>query len=44
MGLIGSAIGAAGKHFRGIKASRPKKAKRNVEAQRQKNQTGTTGG
>ena len=39
MGLIGSAIGAAGNIFGGIKASKAmKKAKRNVEAQRQKNQ------
>lgn len=39
MGLIGSAIGAAGGIFGGIKASKAmKKAKRNVEAQRQKNQ------
>lgn len=39
MGLIGSAIGAAGRIFGGIKASKAmKKAKRNVEAQRQKNQ------
>lgn len=39
MGLIGSAIGAAGSIFGGIKASKAmKKAKRNVEAQRQKNQ------
>ena len=39
MGLIGSAIGAVGSIFGGIKASKaPKKAKRNVEAQRQKNQ------
>lgn len=39
MGLIGSAIGAAGCIFGGIKASKAmKKAKRNVEAQRQKNQ------
>ena len=39
MGLIGSAIGAAGSIFGGIKASEAmKKAKRNVEAQRQKNQ------
>ena len=38
MGLIGSAIGAVG-IFGGIKASKAmKKAKRNVEAQRQKNQ------
>ena len=37
MGLIGSAIGAAGSIFGGIKASKAmKKAKRNVEAQRQK--------
>lgn len=39
MGLIGSAIGAAGSIFGGITASKAmKKAKRNVEAQRQKNQ------
>ena len=39
MGLIGSAIGAAGSIFGGIKASKAmKKEKRNVEAQRQKNQ------
>lgn len=39
MGLIGSAIGAAGSIFGGIKASKAmNKAKRNVEAQRQKNQ------
>lgn len=39
MGLIGSAIGAAGSIFGGIKASKAmKEAKRNVEAQRQKNQ------
>lgn len=39
MGLIGSAIGAVGGIFGGIKASKAmKKAKRNVEAQRQKNQ------
>lgn len=39
MGLIGSAIGAAGSIFGGIKASKAmKKAKRNVEAQWQKNQ------
>nr|UWI13012.1 MAG: hypothetical protein [Bacteriophage sp.] len=39
MGLIGSAISAAGSIFGGIKASKAmKKAKRNVEAQRQKNQ------
>ena len=39
MGLIGSAIGAAGSIFGGISASRAmKKMKRNVEAQRQKNQ------
>lgn len=39
MGLIGSAIGAAGSIFGGIKASKAmKKMKRNVEAQRQKNQ------
>ena len=36
MGFIGSAIGAAGSIFGGTKAM--KKAKRNVEAQRQKNQ------
>lgn len=39
MGLIGSAIGAAGSIFGGISASRAaKKAKKNIEAQRQKNQ------
>ncbi len=39
MGLIGSAIGAAGAIFGGISASKAmKKAKRNVEAQRKKNQ------
>lgn len=39
MGLIGSAIGAVGSIFGGIKASKAmKKVKRNVEAQRQKNQ------
>ena len=39
MGLIGSAIGAVGSIFGGIMASKAmKKAKRNVEAQRQKNQ------
>ncbi len=39
MGLIGSAIGAVGSIFGEIKASKAmKKAKRNVEAQRQKNQ------
>ena len=39
MGLIGSAIGAAGSIFGGIKASKAmKKIKSNVEAQRQKNQ------
>lgn len=39
MGLIGSAIGAVGSIFGGIKASKAmKKTKRNVEAQRQKNQ------
>lgn len=39
MGLIGSAIGAVASIFGGIKASKAmKKAKRNVEAQRQKNQ------
>lgn len=39
MGLIESAISAAGNIFGGIKASKAmKKAKRNVEAQRQKNQ------
>lgn len=39
MGLIGSAIGAVGSIFGGIQASKAmKKAKRNVEAQRQKNQ------
>lgn len=39
MGLIGSAIGAAGSIFGGIKASKAmKKAKANIEAQRQKNQ------
>ena len=39
MGLIGSAIGAAGSIFGGISASKAMKmAKKNVEAQRQKNQ------
>lgn len=39
MGLIGSAIGAAGSIFGGISASKAaKKAKKNIEAQRQKNQ------
>ena len=39
MGLIGSAIGAAGSIFGGISASAAaKKAKKNIEAQRQKNQ------
>ena len=39
MGLIGSAIGAAGSIFGGISASKAmKKIKSNVEAQRQKNQ------
>lgn len=39
MGLIGSAIGAAGSIFGGISASKAmKKAKQNVEAQRKKNQ------
>lgn len=39
MGLIGSAIGAAGSTFGGISASKAmKRAKKNVEAQRQKNQ------
>ena len=39
MGLIGSVIGAAGSIFGGISASKAmKRAKRNVEAQRQKNQ------
>ena len=39
MGLIGSAIGAAGSIFRGISASKAmKRAKKNVEAQRKKNQ------
>lgn len=39
MGLIGSAIGAAGSIFGGISASKAmKRAKRNVEAQRKKNQ------
>lgn len=39
MGLIGSAIGAAGSIFGGISASKAmKKMKHNVEAQRQKNQ------
>lgn len=39
MGLIGSAIGAAGSIFGGISASKTmKRAKKNVEAQRQKNQ------
>lgn len=39
MGFIGSAIGAVGSIFGGISASKAmKKAKRNIEAQRQKNQ------
>lgn len=39
MGLIGAAVGAAGSIFGGISASRAmKKAKRNIEAQRKKNQ------
>lgn len=39
MGLIGSAIGAAGSIFGGISASKAmKRVKKNVEAQRQKNQ------
>lgn len=39
MGLIGSAIGAAGSIFGGLSASKAmKKVKRNIEAQRQKNQ------
>lgn len=39
MGLIGSAIGAVGSIFGGISASKAmKRAKKNVEAQRQKNQ------
>ena len=39
MGLIGSAIGAAGSIFGGISASKAlKKEKRNIEAQRKKNQ------
>lgn len=39
MGLIGSAIGAAGSIFGGISASKAmKRAKKNVETQRQKNQ------
>lgn len=39
MGLIGSAIGAAGAIFGGVSASNAmKKVKKNVEAQRQKNQ------
>lgn len=39
MGLIGSAIGAAGSIFGGISASKAmKRAKKNVEAQRKKNQ------
>lgn len=39
MGLIGAAVGAAGSIFGGISASRAaKKAKKNVEAQRKKNQ------
>jgi hypothetical protein len=39
MGLIGSAIGAAGAIFGGVSASKAmKEAKRNVEAQRKKNQ------
>lgn len=40
MGLIGSAIGAVGSIFGGISASKAmKKAKRNIEAQRQKNKS-----
>lgn len=43
MGLIGSAIGAAGSIFGGISASKAmKRAKKNVEAQRQKTKTGMT--
>lgn len=39
MGLIGSAIGAAGSIFGGISASKAmKRAKKNIEAQRKKNQ------
>lgn len=39
MGLIGSAIGAAGSIFGGISASKAmKRSKKNVEAQRKKNQ------
>jgi len=39
MGLIGAAVGAAGSIFGGISASRAmKKMKKNVEAQRKKNQ------
>lgn len=39
MGIIGSAIGAAGAIFGGVSASKAmKKAKRNVEAQRRKNE------
>ena len=39
MGLIGTAIGAAGSIFGGIVASKAaKKAKKNIEAQREKNQ------
>ncbi len=39
MGLIGTAIGAVGSIFGGIKASKAaKKAKKNIEAQREKNQ------
>ena len=39
MGLIGTAVGAAGSIFGGIVASKAaKKAKKNIEAQRQKNQ------
>lgn len=39
MGLIGAAVGASGSIFGGISASRAmKKMKRNVEAQRKKNQ------
>lgn len=39
MGLIGSAIGAAGAIFGGISASKAmKKVKKNIEAQRRKNQ------
>lgn len=39
MGLIGSALGAAGSIFGGISASKAmKRAKKNIEAQRKKNQ------